>query len=70
MKHSEESKRKMSDAAKKRSDKYRIKMSKSLKGRTHSKETKIKISESKIGKPLSLKSRQKISKSLKRSYFP
>jgi len=50
LKHSTETKRKMSEAAKNRSQDYKDKMSQLHKGKTVSKETCLKISQSKLGK--------------------
>lgn len=67
--HSEESKRKMSEAAKHRSpisDETRKKLSESHKGKQHSDDSKRKISEAKKGHAVTDKTRRKISEAMKR----
>lgn len=61
-KHSEESKRKMSEAQKNRSDETRRKISEGQKGRKHSEKSKKKMSESSKNKCHSEETKLKISK--------
>lgn len=64
--HSEESKKKMSEAHKNISDETRRKMSEANKGRTHSKEAKEKISRASKGRKCSEKTRENMSMGAKR----
>ena len=65
MHHTEEAKRKISEACKNPSVETRHKMSKAQRGRHFSEETKHKISEAKKGKHLSAEIRRKLSESHK-----
>ena len=64
-KHSDETRRKMSDAKKNMSEETRKKISVGHKGKHYSEEHKKKISEAKKGKPKSEEHKKKLSKALK-----
>ena len=70
LKHTEETKKKMSEASmgKKHSEESKIKMSKAQKGRKHSEETKKKIGDSHRGFKHSELSKKKMSEALKGKY--